>query len=83
MKHNIETSYSDINTPNFKIIDINFSNNKRKRKIIDSLRIKDLRPTLNLQEKSIPLKWLITLTATSELCNIGTIILIVYYLLPW
>ena len=56
VKDNIKTSYSDINTPDFKIIDISFSNNKRKRKIIESLRIKDLRPTLNLQEKSMPLK---------------------------
>ena len=56
VKDNIKTSYSDINTPDFKIIDISFSNNKRKRKIIESLRIKDLRPTLHVQEKSIPLK---------------------------
>ena len=33
LKHNIETSHTDINTANFKIIDMNFSNNKRKQKI--------------------------------------------------
>ena len=56
VKHNIETSHTDVNTAHFKIIDINFSNNKRKRKIAEYLWIKDLRPTLNVQEKSIPLK---------------------------
>ena len=56
VKHNIETSPTDVNTANFKIIDMNFSNNKRKRKIAESLWIKDLRHTLNVQEKSIPLK---------------------------
>ena len=56
MKHNIETSHTDVSTANFKIIDMNFSNNKRKRKIAESLWIKNLRPTLNVQEKSIPPK---------------------------
>ena len=54
VKQNIGTS--DVNTANFNIIDMNFSNNKRKPKIAESLWIKDLRPTLNVQEKSIPLK---------------------------
>ena len=56
VKHNFETSHNDVYSVNFKIIDISFSNNKRKRKITESLWIKDLRPTLNVQEKSIPLK---------------------------
>ena len=56
LKHNIETSHTDVNTANFKVIDMNFNNNKRKRKIGESLWIKHLRPTLNVQEKSIPLK---------------------------
>ena len=54
VKQNIGTSY--VNTANFNIIDMNFSNNKRKPKIAEPLWIKDLRPTLNVQEKSIPLK---------------------------
>ena len=56
VKHNIETSHTDVNTANFKIIDINFINNKKKREFAESLWIKDLRPTLNIQEKSVPLK---------------------------
>ena len=55
VKHNIETSH-DVHTANFKIIDMNFSNNKRKRKIAESVWIKDLRPILKVQEISVALK---------------------------
>ena len=54
--HNIERSHKNVSTIDFKIIDKNFHNNKRKRKIAEALWIKDLRPTLNTQEKSIQLK---------------------------
>ena len=56
VKYNIETSNIDVNTVNFKIIDINFSNNKSKRKIVEFLWMKYLRPTLNVQDKLVPLK---------------------------
>ena len=36
VKHNIETSHTDVNTANFKIIDMNFSNNKKKQEIAES-----------------------------------------------
>ena len=32
LKHNIEASHTDIKTADFKMIDMNFSNNKRKQK---------------------------------------------------
>ena len=54
--HSIEKSHKNVNTIDFKIIDKNFHNNKRKRKIAEALWIKDLRPTLSTQEKSIQLK---------------------------
>ena len=54
--HSIEKSHKNVNTIDFKSIDKNFHNNKRKRKIVEALWIKDLRPTLNTQEKSIQLK---------------------------
>ena len=53
VKHNIKTSHTDANTANFKIIDINFSNNKKKRKIAKSLWIKDLRPTPNVRNQHL------------------------------
>ena len=49
--HSIEKSHKNV-------IDKNFHNNKRKLKIAEALWIKDLRPTLNTQEKSIQLKLL-------------------------
>ena len=54
--HNIETSHTDVNAANFKVIDMNFINNKRKQKIAETLWIKVLRPPINVQEKSINLK---------------------------
>ena len=51
VKHNIETSHTDVTTANFEIIDLNFSNNKRKQEIAKSLWIKDPRPKLNVNEK--------------------------------
>ena len=56
MKLNVETYHTDVNAANFKITNMNFSNNKRKQKIAESLWIKDLRPTLNEQEKSYHIK---------------------------
>ena len=56
LKHSIRKSHKNVNTTDFKIIDKNFHNNKRKWKIAEALWIKDLRPTLNTQEKSIQLK---------------------------
>ena len=54
--HSLEKSHKNVHTIDFKIIDKNSHNNKRKRKIVEALWIKDLRPALNTQEKSIQLK---------------------------
>ena len=56
LKHSIEKSHKNVNIIDFKIIDKNFHNNKRKRKIAEALWIKGLRTALNMQEKSIQLK---------------------------
>ena len=55
-KNKIESLHTDFDTANVKIIAINFGNNKMKWKISESLWIKDLRPILNVQQKSIPRK---------------------------
>ena len=54
--HSIEKSQKNVSSIDFKIIDKNFYNNERKRKISKALWIKDLRPTLNTHEKSIQIK---------------------------
>ena len=46
LKHSIENSYKNVNTIDFKIIDKDFHNNKRKRKIAEAFWIKDLRPNV-------------------------------------
>ena len=54
--HSIERSHKNVSTIDFKIIDKNFHNNKRKRKIAEVIWIKYLRPSLNTEKKSIQLK---------------------------
>ena len=56
LKYSTEKSHKNVNTIDFKIIDKNFHNNKRNWKTAEVLWIKDLRQTLNTQEKSIQLK---------------------------
>ena len=56
LKHSIAKSHKNVNTIDLKIIDKNFHNDKRKRKIAEALCIKDVRPTLNTRGKSIQLK---------------------------
>ena len=51
LKHSIEKHLDNVAQENFKIIAWNFINDKWKRKISESLWIKDLRPTLNAQGK--------------------------------
>ena len=55
-KHSIEKYHDNVNQENYKIIAKNFQNNKWKRKISRSPWIKDFRPALNAQEKTLPLK---------------------------
>ena len=56
LKHRIDKHHDNVAQENFKTIAKNFKNNKWKRKISESLWIKDLGPNLNAQEKSVPLK---------------------------
>ena len=55
-KHCVETGYRSPNINDSKIIGSNFRKNVFKRKIAEALLIKQLKPTLNKQEKSIELK---------------------------
>ena len=45
-----------LHVPNFNIIGNNFQNQKFKRKIAESLLIREKRSSLNTQEMLIPLK---------------------------
>ena len=54
VNHPRETGYLPVDTANFKIIGSGYRNNARRRKIAEALLVK--KPTLNIQEKSVPLK---------------------------
>ena len=58
LKHSLETGHERAKSSDFSIIYKNFSGNKTKGNIAESLLIKQLRPTLNMYDKSVPLKLL-------------------------
>ena len=55
-KHSQESNHPCVALSDFKIIGSNFQNQKFKRKIAESLLIREKRSSLNMQEMSIPLK---------------------------
>ena len=56
LKHSLETEHENVKRSNFSIISENFNGNKRKQKIAKLLLIKQLRPTISIHDKSVPLK---------------------------
>ena len=56
LKHRMEKEHHYLQNKDFVLLSSGFRNNTVKRKISETLWIKDLRPTLNRQEKSIELK---------------------------
>ena len=56
LKHSIESGHAKFSYYDFKMIAKNFNNNSWKYKIVESLLIKEKRPTLNIHDKSVPLK---------------------------
>ena len=55
-RHGVVNEYRNASYDDFKIIGSGFRNNTFKRKVAEALLIKELRPTLNIQEKSFELK---------------------------
>ena len=56
VKHVVETGHLPVDTANFEVIGSGYRDNARRRKIAEVLLVKKLKPTLNIQEKSVPLK---------------------------
>ena len=56
VEHAGETGHLPVDTASFEIIGSGYRNNARRRKIAEALLVKKLKPTLNIQEKSVPLK---------------------------
>ena len=55
-RYSIETGHQTLEISDYRIIGNEYGNNWKKRKIDEALLIKELKPTLNKQDKSIPLK---------------------------
>ena len=56
VKHARETGHLPVDTANFEVVGSGYRNDTRRRKIAETLLLKKLKPTLNIQEKSVPLK---------------------------
>ena len=55
-KHCVADDHQFIFCDDLKVVGRNYPNNKRKRKIAEALLIKNLKPSLNVQEKSVSLR---------------------------
>ena len=55
-RHAVVNEHRNANHDDFKIIESGFRNNTFKRKVTEALLIKELRPTLSIQEKSVEMK---------------------------
>ena len=56
LRHSVESGHANVIYEDFKIIAKNSNKNHCKRRIAESLLIKEKRPTLNTHDKSVPLK---------------------------
>ena len=56
-KHAVEFNHKEVDLQQIEILGLNYGN-KFRRKIAEALFITECRPTLNIQEKSVPLKLL-------------------------
>ena len=56
IEHAEKTGYENMNIDHFEILLNGYRNNKFKGKVAEALHIKHERPTLNVQEQSVPLK---------------------------
>ena len=55
-RHSVENNHKNVERQDFKILGKGYRNNAMKRKISEALYCRELKPTLNVQEKSIDLK---------------------------
>ena len=55
-KHLVETNHKTVTLDDFKIIGKGYRRSKFRRKLAESLHIKEKRSSLNTQEASVPLK---------------------------
>ena len=55
LKHSLENNHKQVSFEDLRLLRNSYTNNKIKRKISEALFIKELPPSLNTQETSVPL----------------------------
>lgn len=58
VKHTRKIGHEYVNVDNFEILPSGYRNNRFKGKLAEALHIKHVKPILNVQEQSVPLKLL-------------------------
>ena len=56
LRHPYQDNHKDVSRNNLQILENGFKKMKFKRKLFEALYIKELRPSLNMQETSVTLK---------------------------
>ena len=56
LKHALENNHQHVSEKDFKIIGNGFRGNNKKRKVAEALLIREIKPTLNIQDQSVPLQ---------------------------
>ena len=57
LKHALENNHQHLSEKDFKIIGNGFWGNNKKRTVAEALLIKEIKPTLNIQDQSVSLQW--------------------------
>ena len=55
VRHGLNSNHETVNIVNFKILNMRYNSNTYKRRISEALFVKQYRPSLNMQDNSIPL----------------------------
>ena len=56
VRHGLNPNHEIVNTKNFKILTMGYNNNTYKRRISEALFVKQYRPSLIMQDNSLPLQ---------------------------
>ena len=56
LKHALGNNYQHVPEKDFKIIGNGFQGNSKKKKVAEALLIQGIKPTLDIQDQSVPLQ---------------------------
>ena len=56
VRHCLNSNHETVNIGNFKILNMGYNRNTYKRRISEALFLKQYRPSLNIQDNSVPLQ---------------------------